>query len=113
MAASGTGFTEDGFTSKCSIRVWDPVSGHEKASFTGFGREVTSLAITPDGHLVVGSSEDGMVRVVDTVTGRELARWYGDQPIRGCAVIPGQFLGIRVWPQNARPYLLGLRRPGE
>jgi WD40 repeat protein len=45
---------------------------HESRVFSGPQQPVTSVAFSPDGNLVVASSQDGTVRIWDRNTGREL-----------------------------------------
>ena len=42
--------------------VWDMVSGQEKSKLMGHTREVTSVAISPDGKTIVSGSYDKTVR---------------------------------------------------
>ena len=47
------------------IRLWDLGTGRELARWEGHEAEVTALAFSPDGALLVSGARDGTVRVWD------------------------------------------------
>jgi hypothetical protein len=68
------------------VRVWDLEARLELQALHGYRGIVWHVDITPDGHLVVSASEDRTVRVWDLRTGRCLAIYTRDLPMRHCAV---------------------------
>jgi WD40 repeat protein len=54
-----------------SVRVWDVERGQELLTLRGHTSFVTSLAFTPNGHQLVSSSDDGLVRVWDATPLRQ------------------------------------------
>jgi WD40 repeat protein len=56
-----------------TVRVWDPVTGAERAMLTGHTSRVHAVAFSPDGQLLASAGWDGMVRLWDPVTGAEQA----------------------------------------
>ena len=54
------------------IRLWDVRSGREVRTFKGHKDEVSSVAMSPDGKLLVSGGTDGTVRLWDVGTGREI-----------------------------------------
>ena len=77
----GVAVADDGRTAATTsldetARIWDLESGEELGSFQAT-LDVWSPALSPDGaNLLVGVG-DGTAQVLDTVTGRELARFSG------------------------------------
>jgi hypothetical protein len=67
------------------------------------------VAVTADGATAVSGDPDGMVRVLDLATRRELASWIGDVRVVSCTVLSGQPLKIAVGQERGQPYLLELR----
>jgi WD40 repeat protein len=66
------------------VGVWDAADGHRLHEFTAFPkgtgsepdrpmlRRVWTVAVTPDGQRVIAGGEEGMTRVWDALSGREL-----------------------------------------
>jgi hypothetical protein len=44
-----------------------------------FSRRLNQLAFSPDGRFLAGYSDDGSIVVFSTATGKQLARWQGEQ----------------------------------
>jgi len=91
-----------------TVRVWDPVSGGDRAVMVGFtSRGAWELVAAPGGSwLAASSSNDATVRVWDTHTGREQAVLLGHTGlVRELAAAPdGSWLAsggddnaVRVW----------------
>ena len=55
------------------LKLWDVENDKDLRNFTGHTADVTAVAITPDSRLVVSGSQDGMVKVWEAKTGREIA----------------------------------------
>ena len=45
------------------VKLWDPVSGQERATLLGHGFAVSSVCFSRDGRLLASSSWDGTVRL--------------------------------------------------
>jgi WD40 repeat protein len=65
------------------VHLWDVATGTERARLTGHERPPSSIAFAPDGHRLASGSEDGTIRVWDTITGHELAVLRGERNF-GC-----------------------------
>jgi WD40 repeat protein len=89
-----------------SVRVWDALSGQQRACLQGHTNPVTSVAFSPDGQLIVSGSLDQTVRVWDAVGGYQRACLQGHTDwVIGVAFSPdGQLIVsgsydqmVRVW----------------
>jgi WD40 repeat protein/predicted Ser/Thr protein kinase len=73
----------------CAIRLWDTASGQVLQSLTGFQREIESMALSSDEHLVAAAGMQQAVRVWDVATGQLRHSLRGhDHRIEGMAVSP-------------------------
>lgn len=73
-----------------TLRMWDSATGREIRRFAGSLRYVDSLALSPDGKILVAAGpgeRDAIVRRWEVATGRELAPLGGTElEIPGCLV---------------------------
>jgi WD40 repeat protein len=60
-----------------NIRVYDPTTGKSICHCDGHGRNVSTIAFSPDGKLLASGSQDRTVRFWNPVSGAELARLEG------------------------------------
>jgi WD40 repeat protein len=67
LLATGDGETE--LTGEC--KIWDTVTGEQRASLSGLGSAVEALAFSEDGQTLATASADRRVRFWDPETGRE------------------------------------------
>jgi RNA polymerase sigma factor (sigma-70 family) len=65
------------------IRLWDPLTGKQKAAWHGHVYGMDGLVFSPDGRLVASASQDETIRLWDFATGKEVRRLHGK---RGMAV---------------------------
>jgi WD40 repeat protein len=56
-----------------TVRLWDSVTGAEKAVLRGHDDGVTAVSFSPDGKRVLTASSDQTARMWDTATGAEIA----------------------------------------
>ena len=68
-----------------TIRAWVLDTGEQLMTLSNNAAAVRSVAVFPDGRIISGS-DDGTLKVWDTVTGRNIAIFSGDAPFRSCAV---------------------------
>lgn len=62
-----------------TVTIWEAKTGEEKVVLRGHTGMVKNAFFSPNGRLVVTSSDDGTARVWDAETGRELAIMRGHQ----------------------------------
>jgi RNA polymerase sigma factor (sigma-70 family) len=81
------------------IRVWDPLTGKEKAQWRGHQSGIDGLTFSPDGKTVASGSQDHSVRLWDFATGQERGRLEGIKGMAGCAhFLPdGKTLAVQHW----------------
>ena len=60
-----------------TVRIWDAVSGAERATLKGHSSLVGSVSFSPDGTQIVSGSIDGTVKIWDAANGAELANIKG------------------------------------
>jgi WD40 repeat protein len=56
------------------VVMWDAASGRRLARFKGHKSRVTSVALSPDGRLLLSGSKDGTARIWSIATGAEMVR---------------------------------------
>jgi WD40 repeat protein len=117
----GLAFNPDGkllatATGESGVILWDPATGRELRRWEVSDRFITGMAFSPDGgHLAtvtdgvgyepVSTGDDGVVRLWDTATGREVRALRGHTGYYGVAYDPsGQYLAtagtdgvVRLW----------------
>ncbi len=72
VAVSGDGKTVVSCSTDQTVRIWDVVTGQQKAQMNGHQGAVHALALSPDESLVVSSGADKTVRLWDVAGGRQL-----------------------------------------
>ena len=60
-----------------TVRIWDLVTGRERATLKGHTGPVAAVAVAPDGSWLVSGGWDWTVRIWDAATGRERATLEG------------------------------------
>jgi WD40 repeat protein len=71
LAPNGTVLASSG--KEGDVKLWDVITGQERASLKGPGMEVTSLAFSPDGNSLAAGSAHGVVKVWETTKPLERA----------------------------------------
>jgi WD40 repeat protein len=71
-AVSGDGKTAFSCSTDQTVRIWDVVTGQQKAQMNGHQGAVHALALSPDESLLVSSGADKTIRLWDVTGGRQL-----------------------------------------
>jgi WD40 repeat protein len=90
------------------IKLWDLLTGAERATLRGNQESVCAVAFSPDGHTLVTVSLDQVVRVWDVSTGRERGHMPISFPSSGCTVTAAgsQLLALAGWREDPTTVLL-------
>ena len=73
------------------VKMWDAENNKDVQNLTGHTANVTAVAMTPDGRFVVSGSQDGIVKVWESKTGREMASLMALGSEDYVAVTPDQY----------------------
>jgi WD40 repeat protein len=73
------------------VKLWDVENDRDLRNLTGHTADVTAVAMTPDGRLVISGSQDGMVKVWEAKTGQEVASLMALGNEDYVAVTPDQY----------------------
>jgi WD40 repeat protein len=76
------------------VRIWDTVTGQEKASLGGHDGLVSAVAISPDGGWLATVSHDGTVWIRDTASWLECAQMRLDAAIRSATWLGSSALAL-------------------
>jgi WD40 repeat protein len=69
-----------------AVRFWDARTGEERITFQAHeGNSVPSLALSPDGRLLVSAGRDGSVFLSDPISGAKLREWEFPWPVMSAA----------------------------
>ena len=88
------------------MRIWDPVTGEQRAAFAGHTGGVTAVAIAPDGAWLASGGRDGSVRIWDRASGEQRAAFAGHTGgVTAVAIAPdgawlassGRDGSVRIW----------------
>jgi len=70
-----------------TLKIWDAVTGTERATLTGHTSSVWGCAVSPDATWIVSASEDGTLKIWDADAGTERATLTGHTgSVWGCAM---------------------------
>jgi WD40 repeat protein/class 3 adenylate cyclase len=104
-----------------TVRLWDPVTEHERATWPAHSGSLQGLAFSPDGKLL--ATEGGAVKLWEAATHRQLAvlvdKVDGSPAWRGVAFSPdgktlasiGKEGGLELWDVPSQRPLVTLREP--
>jgi len=92
-----------------TVRVINPLTREHISTVDGDGRRINAVTISVDGNRVAYGNEDGVVVIWDVPASKELARWYGDNPISACALIRGLVFRLAVGDASGAVYTLEMR----
>ena len=90
-----------------TVRIWDAVTGRQRAVLTGHNQSVEAVAVAPDGSWLASGGGDGTVRIWDAATGQQRAVLTGHTGmVTAVAIAPdGSWLAsaglddetVRIW----------------
>jgi WD40 repeat protein len=89
-----------------SVRIWDPVTGRQRAVLDGHTGTVTAVAIAPDGTWLASAGDDCSVRIWDPATRRPRAALFDRHNwLEAVAIAPdstwlasgGDGGSVRIW----------------
>jgi WD40 repeat protein len=69
-----------------SLRQWDLATGRQMRRLEGHDGPIWCVAISIDGTWLVSGSEDSTLRLWSIATGKNVATFTGESPIRACAI---------------------------
>ena len=69
-----------------SLRQWDLTTGRQMRRLEGHGGPIWCVAISREGAWLVSGSEDSTLRLWSIATGKNVATFTGESPIRACAI---------------------------
>jgi WD40 repeat protein len=69
------------------MRLWDPLSGKQKAALLTTGNRVRGLAFAPDGRLLASSDLSDAIRIWDVAAGKQLYQLPGHGDVGGRRVV--------------------------
>jgi len=73
------------------VKLWDVINDNDLQTLVGHTANVTAVAMTPDGRLIVSGGQDGVVKVWDRATGREIASFLALGSEDYVTVTPDQY----------------------
>jgi WD40 repeat protein len=81
------------------VKVWDLATGKEKSNPAGHQRQARGLAFSPDGSLLYsGGTDENIVRVYETATGKTTAELQQPDNVRALALSPdGKVLAVSLF----------------
>ncbi len=69
-----------------TLKIWDVVTGTERATLTGHTSMVNGCAVSPDGTWIVSASDDTTVKIWDVATGTEQGELVLHGPVTALAI---------------------------
>ena len=95
MAVSRDGTLAAAAEQELQVRVWDVLSGHEKARLSKNAAGIKALAFSADNRHLATGGEDGAVRLWDVSSGKELFATQVNDPVTVIAFSPhGRLLAV-------------------
>lgn len=73
------------------VKLWDVINDNDLQTLVGHTANVTSVAMTPDGRVIVSGGQDGVLKVWERATGREIASFLALGNEDYVAVTPDQY----------------------
>ena len=73
------------------VKLWDVENDKDLRNLTGHTADVTAVAMTPDGRLVISGSQDGILKVWEAKTGQQVASLMALGNEDYVAVTPDQY----------------------
>ncbi|QIG91133.2 toll/interleukin-1 receptor domain-containing protein [Bradyrhizobium sp. 6(2017)] len=71
-----------------AIQSWNVDDGSKIKTLNGFDGDIIAIGVLPDGKHVVSGGDDGIIRLWELASGREVAKFEGSRKISALAVSP-------------------------
>ena len=104
MLATGGGFSDTPY----EIKLWDVLTGTERATFHGNQTGIQAMAFAPDGRTLATVSGDRIITLLDVATGRQGASFPALLPrsLRPVMAADGRTLALAGWHGDPGSVLL-------
>jgi len=110
LAVSGDNTMNSGVvTTTDDLHVWDISTGKEIRKLHGHSGNITSVAISPDGRLVVSGSMDNTLKLWDLASGKEIRTFTGHvAPVNSVSFTPnGKYIVSGSSDKSIKVYEVG------
>jgi WD40 repeat protein len=113
VAVSGDGKTVVSCSTDQTVRIWDVVTGQQKAAMSGHQGAVHAVALSPEESLIVSSGADRTVRLWDVAGGRLLKQLATFDETMYAIAIPPDGKTVAVGGADRKVHVINLLTGAE